>query len=301
MAAPRQRNSDDENRDLKAGWIPKAWQKQPAKLRQKDRDARWIVKFAKAKLGVDGKVQREIAVPIFGYQNHISIDRRYRLIRRWEATDAAAYEGRMLRRGLLDKTNTGSTVWADTAFRSKANEQCMAEHGFVSHVHRKKPHGRPMPAHSRRANGRKSKVRAQCLPRSGRSFRAGATLIAVLSVIEACLIMAPASPADVRHFQARLGHHACSHFSRASCLGQPPAWTKLPLMTMPGVEAMPNFAISAQSVILSTSMSMSMSMPSRAAAFFSVASIALQRLQPGPSTLTSFIRELHEDLSDKAC
>ena len=40
-------------------------------------------------------------------------------------------------------------------------------------------------------------------------------------------------------------HQACSHLSRASALGSPPAWTTLPSMTMPGVEAMPNLAISA--------------------------------------------------------
>ncbi|KXV03123.1 transposase, partial [Acetobacter cerevisiae] len=39
-----------------------------------------------------------------------------------------------------DKTNTASTVWADTAYRSKANEAFMEKHGFVSKVHRKKPH-----------------------------------------------------------------------------------------------------------------------------------------------------------------
>jgi hypothetical protein len=38
----------------------------------------------------------------------------------------------------LDKTNTASTVWADTAYRSKANEDFMEKHGFVSKVHRKK-------------------------------------------------------------------------------------------------------------------------------------------------------------------
>jgi transposase len=140
VAAPRQRNTDDEKREIKAGRVPKAWKKKPAKLRQKERAKGahsllpcWTVKFSKAKLGSDGKTQRGIAVPTFGYQNRISIDRRYRLIRRWQATDAAAYEGRMLRRGLLDKTNTASAVWADTAYRSKANEQFMAQHGFVSH------------------------------------------------------------------------------------------------------------------------------------------------------------------------
>jgi hypothetical protein len=37
----------------------------------------------------------------------------------------------------------------------------MAENGFVSRVHRKKPPGRPMPVRTARANGATSKVRAK--------------------------------------------------------------------------------------------------------------------------------------------
>ncbi len=39
VAAPRQRNTDAEKTDLKAGKIPDDWKARPAKLRQKDRDA----------------------------------------------------------------------------------------------------------------------------------------------------------------------------------------------------------------------------------------------------------------------
>ena len=88
------------------------------------------------------------------------MDRGFGLIRTWKATDAAAYEGRVLREGLLDKTNTAGAVWADAAYRSKVNEHFMAENGFVSRVHRKKPPGRQMPVRTARANGAKSKVRA---------------------------------------------------------------------------------------------------------------------------------------------
>jgi transposase, IS5 family len=161
VAAPRQRNTEDEKADLKAGRIPQTWQDKPARLRQKDRDARWTVKFTKAKPKEDGTKQVDIAVPAFGYQSHISIDRRHGLIRRWAVTDAAAYGGRLLRCGLLDKTNTASDVWADTAYRSKANETYMAENGFTSRIHRKKLAGRPMPERTRRANARKSAVRSR--------------------------------------------------------------------------------------------------------------------------------------------
>lgn len=161
VAAPKQRNTEDEKKTIKEGRIPATWKAKPAKLRQKDRDARWTVKFSKAKARPDGSVPLvDIAIPVFGYQNHVSIDREYGLIRRWGATDAAAYEGARLREGLLDKTNTASAVWADTAYRSKANEEFLAKNGFTSHIHRKKPPGRPMPETTRRANAIKSKVRS---------------------------------------------------------------------------------------------------------------------------------------------
>ena len=77
------------------------------------------------------------------------------------ATDAAAYEGHRLRQGLLDKSNTASGVWADTAYRSAANETFLTKNGFVSHIHRKKPKGRAMPGTMRRANNAKSKIRSR--------------------------------------------------------------------------------------------------------------------------------------------
>jgi transposase, IS5 family len=159
VAAPKQRNTEAEKAAIKAGQIPEGWAEKPAKLRQKDRDARWTVKFGKAKPREDGTPQIDLAVPAFGYRNHISIDRRHGLIRRWTATDAAAHDGARLAE-MIDGGNTASGVWADTAYRSAKNEALLAERGLVSRIHRKKPKGRPMAEHTRRANARKSAVRA---------------------------------------------------------------------------------------------------------------------------------------------
>jgi transposase, IS5 family len=159
VAAPKQRNTVAERAAIKAGRIPEGWAEKPAKLRQKDRDARWTVKFSKARPGADGKPQTDIAVPAFGYKNVVSIDRRHGLIRRWTTRDAAAHDGAGLA-AVLDDENTASDVWADTAFRSARNEALLTARGLVSRMHRKKPRGRPMAARTRRANGRKSAVRA---------------------------------------------------------------------------------------------------------------------------------------------
>jgi transposase, IS5 family len=160
VSAPKQRNTDGEKKAVKEGRIPEEWTANRARLRQKDRDARWTLVFGKARLREDGTKHADIAIPVFGYKSHASIDRRHGFIRKWDVTDASRHDGRMLRRGLLDGTNTGTTVWADSAYRSQANETFMERHGFRSQVHHRKPKGRPMAAHIRRGNASRSRVRA---------------------------------------------------------------------------------------------------------------------------------------------
>jgi IS5 family transposase len=159
VAAPKQRNTQEEKIAIREGRIPDDWKEKPAKLAQKDRDARWTIKSTKAKLREELAPQVDLAIPAFGYKNHIAVDRAHGLIRKWAATHAAAHDGARLE-DLLDRGNTASEVWADTAYRSAKNEAMLARRGFVSRIHRKKPKGKPMPDRTRIANAQKSKVRS---------------------------------------------------------------------------------------------------------------------------------------------
>jgi transposase, IS5 family len=160
VAAPKQRNTIEEKKAIREGRVPDDWKAKPARLAQKDRDARWTVKYTKAKPREDGSLPVvDLAIPAFGYKNHVSIDRGFGLIRKWTATHAAAHDGARLE-DVLDRTNTASDVWADTAYRSAKNEAMLSRRGFVSRIHRKKPPGRPMPDRTRFANAQKSKVRS---------------------------------------------------------------------------------------------------------------------------------------------
>ncbi len=159
VAAPKQRNNRAEKQAIKEGRVPEDWRDKPAKLRQKDRDGRWTVKTTKARSRESEDPMVDLAIPEFGYQNHVSADRRHRLIRRWLVTDAAAHASTRLA-DLLDPGNTASGVWADSGYRSRRNEDLLRQRMLVSHVHRKKPQRRPMPARTARANAKKSAVRA---------------------------------------------------------------------------------------------------------------------------------------------
>jgi len=161
VAAPKQRNTAAEKQAIKAGKrAAEIWPNQPAKAAQKDTDARWTVKFAKARPLPGGRPGIDIAIPSFGYKSSIAICRRYGFIRSAKVTDGARFDGRMLR-DVVTRDNTASDVWADTAYRSRDNEAWLTRMGRVSRIHRKKPKGKPMPARTARANAARSTVRAR--------------------------------------------------------------------------------------------------------------------------------------------
>lgn len=166
VAAPRPRNTAEEKAQIKAGrTAAEIWPDWPAKAAQKDVDARWTVKMGRPRPPPEPDTPKraalpEIAIPVFGYKSHVSVDRRFGFIRRFAVTDAAAHDGALLA-DLVDQTNTACAVWADTAYRSQKNEAWLRANGRLSCVQRKKPAGRPMPAHIARGNATRSKVRAR--------------------------------------------------------------------------------------------------------------------------------------------
>ena len=70
-------------------------------------------------------------------QNHSGIDRAHGLIWGWTVTSAAARDGAELRNDVA-KDNTASTVWADSSYRSKTNEEWLKDNGLTSDI-RKRP------------------------------------------------------------------------------------------------------------------------------------------------------------------
>jgi IS5 family transposase len=127
VPVPKQRNTREENATIKAGETPKAWEDKHAKRRQKDTDARWTKKHGKS---------------LFGFKNHVCVDRRHKLIRRYDVTDGAVHDSQVME-AVLDDTNTASDVWADSVYGSAEMEAKLAERGLKSRIHRKAHRNRP--------------------------------------------------------------------------------------------------------------------------------------------------------------
>jgi IS5 family transposase len=162
VEAPRQRLTVAEKQLIRSGEQPD-WP--AAQARHKDTDARWTVKRGRVKkkpgpaLENRRQLTEGLLIPAFGYKSHINTDRRYRLIRRFQVTHAAAHDGSRLT-DLLNPNAFDSRVWADTAYRSNANETALQANGRRSMIHFKKPKDRPMSGPHRRANRARSAIRS---------------------------------------------------------------------------------------------------------------------------------------------
>jgi transposase, IS5 family len=145
VPVPKQRNTREENATIKGGGTPAGWADAPAKRRQKDTDARWTRKHGRSH---------------YGYKNHVSVDRRHKLVRRWRVTDASVHDSRVLDE-VLDVDNTASDVWADSAYRSAETEARLQAKGLRSRIHRQGRRNRPLTAREQRGNRTRSAVRAR--------------------------------------------------------------------------------------------------------------------------------------------
>jgi IS5 family transposase len=156
VQARRPRLSKDEKATVKSGGVPQGWSK--AKRAQMDTDGRWTLKRGRKRPAPPERTPSELVIPVFGYKNHLGIDRRHGLIRTFTVTDAAAHDGRQLGR-LLDGDNTARSVWADTAYRSAVNVALLARRGLLPRFQRPKPRSKPMPPHIARGNLSRARVR----------------------------------------------------------------------------------------------------------------------------------------------
>ena len=102
---PRQRNSRDENAEIKEDKVPEDWKKEKntAKLRQKDTDARWTKKNEEKH---------------YGYKNHIKMDAKSKIIKTFVVTSAEVHDSQVLT-DLLEPSDRDQPLYGDSAYRTK--------------------------------------------------------------------------------------------------------------------------------------------------------------------------------------
>jgi len=144
VEAPRQRNKQDENRQIKEGKVPEDWKKpeNAHKIRQKDTDARWAVKYREKH---------------YGYKDHVKVDAQSKLITDYAVTDAAVHDSQALI-GLLDEKD--KVLYADSAYSGRQIAEQLPE-GIENQIHEKGYRCKPLSEEQKAGNRRKSRIRAR--------------------------------------------------------------------------------------------------------------------------------------------
>ena len=141
---PKQRNTREENAEIKAGRLPNGWDQNPDRLQQKDLDARWVKKNG---------------INYYGYKNSICIDVDHGFIRRYAVTPANIHDSQILPR-LLDPENEHDYIWADSAYSGDCFEDILSLGGFESLIHEKGARNNPLSEAAKELNRVKSAIRA---------------------------------------------------------------------------------------------------------------------------------------------
>jgi Transposase and inactivated derivatives, IS5 family len=144
VEVPVQRNSRNENKQLKDGEVPEGWSEN--KLRQKDPDAQWVTHNGRN---------------YFGYKNHIKADSKTKLITDYKATTANIHDSEMLDELLDKKEDGGQSIHADSAYRSEALEEVCRKKNIESCIHEKGYRNKPLTKRQQQRNKKKSKIRAR--------------------------------------------------------------------------------------------------------------------------------------------
>jgi len=142
---PKQRNTKDENNDIKAGKTPKEWEKKKNhhKRAQKDVNARWMTK----------NKERH-----YGYKNHVKIDKKSKVITKYSVTSAEVHDSQELK-NLIEKKKD-RRLYGDSAYTGKEVQKCIPKK-ILNRIHEKGYRNRPLTKTQKRNNTAKSKIRAR--------------------------------------------------------------------------------------------------------------------------------------------
>lgn len=141
--APIQRNTRDENGQIKQGEVPEDWSEN--KRSQKDVDAAWTTKHGKHH---------------YGYKNHIKADKKSKLIDEFEVTPANVHDSQILE-GLLDETDKGKPLWADSAYHSDEIRKVLRRRKIGCRINKKRARYVSLSPKQMAANRIKSKIRSR--------------------------------------------------------------------------------------------------------------------------------------------
>jgi len=149
VEVPKQRNTKDENKEIKEGKVPQSFTENSHKLAQKDLDARWTKKGNNS---------------YYGYKNHVNADVKYKFVRNYEVTSAEVHDSQPFISLLLDYINRNNflcATWADSAYMSDDILKFISSKGIQANISERAYRNKPLTEEQKASNRTKSRIRAR--------------------------------------------------------------------------------------------------------------------------------------------
>lgn len=143
VEAPRQRNTKEENKQIKEGNGDDLWKDKPHKKSHKDIDARWTKKRGENH---------------YGYKNHVKADKKTKLIETYHTTDASVHDSNVID-PLIEESDKGQDLWLDAGYESK--EDIVKNKGMNPIICEKGHRNNPLTDEQKQNNRTKSKTRCR--------------------------------------------------------------------------------------------------------------------------------------------
>lgn len=146
IEVPIQRNTKDENEEIKNGGTPASFEDNPHKKSQKDVDARWT--------------KKNNAV-YFGYKSHVKIDAKSKLITGYLVTNASKHDSQVLDDLLDISKDKGEDLYGDSAYGREPQLEIIQEKQMNNKVNEQGRKNNPLTDQQKESNKEKSKTRAR--------------------------------------------------------------------------------------------------------------------------------------------
>lgn len=155
VEAPKQRNTKEENKQIKSGngkdlWNPEEGDSEREKARKKHK---------KSHKDVDARWTKKRGENHYGYKNHVKADKKTKLIEKYHTTDASVHDSNVIEPLIDEEKDKGQDLFLDAGYESK--EDVVKRKGMNPVISEKGHRNNPLTDEQKKNNRVKSKDRCR--------------------------------------------------------------------------------------------------------------------------------------------
>ena len=155
VEAPKQRNTKEENKQIKSGngkdlWNPEEGDSEREKAHKKHK---------KSHKDVDARWTKKRGENHYGYKNHVKADKKTKLIEKYHTTDASVHDSNVIEPLIDEEKDKGQDLFLDAGYESK--EDVVKRKGMNPIISEKGHRNNPLTDEQKKNNRVKSKDRCR--------------------------------------------------------------------------------------------------------------------------------------------